>query len=153
MAVTAHRAINHVKNATVSSGTRAMARPCTHEVPSLSQEWDDLKAEKIALEQKLNGYSKTALLKEQQRIRKQKGDTLTAWVDRKSEMEEERRAIVAEKMLVEQRMNAIKEQVKQEARDKAEFQDPRRVLFEEMLKELRAIRSLLETALTPKTDD
>jgi hypothetical protein len=145
MAVTAHRAINHVDEVRVSQGTRAMSRPCAHEVRSLSQEWDDLVAEKKELELKLQGFSKTAFLKEQQRIRKGKGDTLTAWVNRKSAMEEERRKVVETKNLVETRMMSIKEQVKQQARDKADVDDPRRHLFEAMLKELRAIRTLLES--------
>lgn len=148
----AHRAINHVEEVRVSQGTRAMSQPCTHEVRTFQQEWDDLSAQKKELEMQLQGYSKTMFLKEQHEIRKQKGNTLSAWIHRKAELEEKRRKIVEEKIAVELRMMSIKERVKQDAREKAQQDDRAKVrvpdrreeLFEAMLVELRAIRSLLE---------
>ena len=134
-----------VKEVRVSQASRDMAKPCQHEVSSLSQEYKELIAEKMELERKLQGYSKTAFLKEQQRVRNRGGNTLAAWVNRKDQMEKERRVLCDEKHAVEQRLMTIKDRVKQEQREISSLQDPSRVLFEKMLKELRMIRTLLES--------
>ena len=143
------RTEHSVDKVAVSQASRAMAKPATHEVPSLEQEWADLVVEKRRLEGEIAKYGQTAMLKAQAEIRKSGGDTLNRWIAKKSSMEAARAAVVADKMAVETRMMAIKERVRQIARDKNEYEDPRRALFEQMLVELRAIRSLLEN-MQPK---
>ena len=146
MAVTAHRGIDNAKEVTVSEGTRQMSRPCNHEVRTFSQEFDELALQKKQIEVNLGKYSKTALLKEQMKIRRMGGDTLRLWIERKSKLEDERRSLIEEKNQIETRMMFIKEKVIEETRKRKAVPqvDPRKDYFEQMIAELRAIRALLE---------
>ena len=150
MAKTAHRAIEHVKQTNASQATRSMAKPASCEVTSFYEEYQDLLQQKRDLEAKLHGYSKTAMLKEQKRIRHGlvgTGDlrTLNMWIDRKAQMESERAKLVEEKTLVEARMMAIKERAMQEKRGRGINEGPtQRELIQQMVNELQAIRELLE---------
>jgi len=144
MSMTAHRAVDHVKEVRVSAGTRSMAVPCSHEVPTLMQEWDELLIEINEINARLQDYTKAAFTKEQMRIRNLSGNTLKMWLERKMQLEDQRKKLVEQKMLVESRMCAIKDKVKEERRKISLVQDPRGQIFDAMLIELRAIRKLLE---------
>jgi hypothetical protein len=147
MAVTAHRAIDHVKATTASEATRAAARPNTHEVLSFSQEYQELGAQKRAIESQMQAFCSAAMLKEQQRIRQSGGDTLTKWVNRKADMMKRRAALIEEMTLLTSRMTAIKVRAMDERRARNEATDPNREKFDSILTELRAIRMLMERAL------
>lgn len=145
MGIPVNRRTEHsVDKVVVSQGSREMAKQATHEVPSLEQEWKDRVIEQPRLEGELGKYGQTAMLKAQAKIRQAGSNRLNRLIAKKSSREAARAAVVADKLAFENRLMAIKDSKKEEARVRIEYDDPRRALFEQMLAELRAIRGLLE---------
>lgn len=142
--------------ARVSQGTREMARGPNGEVLSILQEFEDLKDQKRDLEQQLGRFSKAAMLKEQQRIRgkftRNSQSSLDNWINRKAELEAERRLIVDKKIQIEKRMNAIKTEAKRQKQLLASAADPQLMLkqnqnelLNQILLELKSINDNLRT--------
>jgi len=156
MALTRHRAIDHVKTTTASQGTKQDAKPCGHEVLTAAQEWDELQAEKRAVEAELSrSYGQTAFLKEQRRVRRENGG-ISRWIDKKAEMEEARTKLVVEKLRIETRMGNIKQAAHAERRAAflaTQIPYDKLAIWQEMLSELRAIRLLLEKAQSQQPSD
>ncbi len=145
MTKSAQGAINHVDEVRVSEGTRKMARPAGGEVLTFLQEYNALNVEKKELEARLSsGYSKTAFMKEQMKIRRESGDSFQKWMSRKIELENEKQRIVARKLEVEKRMAFIKDRAMEQKTEEHDDKTGRQSVFFAMLDELKAIRKLLE---------
>lgn len=138
-----HRAQDHVEEVRVSEGTRKMSRPAGYEVMTTLQEYDRLVEDKQRIEFQLTAFNKTAMLKEQARIRKQRGDTLAVWIARKAEMQEQKNRLLAQLQAIQSRMTSIRDKAAEERRMLYATTDPRDRLLQEILNELREIRKLL----------
>lgn len=158
MAVTAHRAINHVDATTASqSSKRDAAGVRVKEVLTFWQEWQELQQEKSDVDYQL-GLFNTRMAKEQLAIRKNGSNqkTIAQWITRKEELQNERQMLVDRKKQIELRMTNIrhlamqgKAEVHREQVGDTETKDGKHTaIFVGILQELKAIRELLESKVS-----
>lgn len=98
--------------AQVSEATRRAAQSPSRQSADLQKEYDGLVALKISLQDQLTKYSKSSLAKEQLDIRRQyrnnQSKSIEAWIERKSQLEQERRELVHRVQKIEQRLIEMK---------------------------------------------
>lgn len=148
---------NCVEHVRVSQSSRRDARPDmqTDRSETFLDEHNRLVLEKKNLERSLAGYSKSAFLLEQQKIRARlfndNSASFAAWLKRKSEMEAERLKITDRIREIDSRIVAIRERVKDERRAIGKMREARfgerntPDILEDILVELRGIRELLKS--------
>lgn len=151
MSSVAKGSIGSIKGVAVSDASRKMARPASGEVLTFAQEFDELNIKKKEIEAKLSGYSNLAFRKEQSKIRAAGGDTFGNWLKKSAQMDNERMALINQKVEVEKRMTFIAGRAKEERMALAQKEnqerrgaDSSKPIFQEILAELKAIRLLLE---------
>jgi hypothetical protein len=146
MAVTRHKKQGHVVKTNVSEATRKMSMPPRGEVGTFYQEYVSLVARCKEIESHLQGYNKSAELKEQARVRRESNNNLHAWLKRKAEFGDERAELIKLKIKMENRLSSIKEIALQEQRAHETKNSPvtkQNDLLESILIELREIKSIV----------
>jgi hypothetical protein len=144
---------SQVKGTTVSQASRKDAQPVSGmRFETYREEYDYYVAKKTRVEEDLQNYNSAAFSSAQAKIRKQfkgrDGASIAAWMEKKIAMDNERKALVRQKNEYETEIIRLRPLVKEENRrysreDDKEKDSTKRAIWEEILKELREIKTLL----------